>query len=149
MFDELPAPVWGDRARVELAATGETGTGRRLAGRYGLTSQELQVAHLLAQEGATVREAAAKLFLSPKTVEVHLSRVYRKLAVSDRAGLRSAIRRSATWSSKRGPATLAGAGRRIGQLGELPDAAHDQPEGRQLEGELARDHVVRAARALR
>jgi ATP/maltotriose-dependent transcriptional regulator MalT len=92
LFDELPAPVWGDRARVELAATGETRSRPADAGRTGLTSQELQVAHLLAQEGVTVRDAATKLFLSPKTVEVHLTRVYRKLAISDRAALRSAIR---------------------------------------------------------
>ncbi|HEX4520583.1 MAG TPA: AAA family ATPase [Gaiellaceae bacterium] len=92
LFDELPAPVWGNRARVELAATGETRNGPPTAAGIGLTSQELQVAHLLCQEGATVREAAAKLFLSPKTVEVHLSRVYRKLAVSDRDGLRSKMR---------------------------------------------------------
>lgn len=92
LFDALPAPVWGDRARVELAATGETRSRPPDAGRTGLTSQELQVAHLLAQEGVTVRDAATKLFLSPKTVEVHLSRVYRKLAISDRDGLRSAMR---------------------------------------------------------
>jgi DNA-binding CsgD family transcriptional regulator len=92
LFDELPAPVWGDRARVELAATGETRSRPADGGRTDLTSQELQVANLLAQEGVTVRDAATKLFLSPKTVEVHLTRVYRKLAISDRAGLRSAIR---------------------------------------------------------
>jgi DNA-binding CsgD family transcriptional regulator len=91
LFDALPAPVWSDRARVELAATGETRSRSRDGSLNALTSQELQVAHLLAAEGVTVRDAATKLFLSPKTVEVHLTRVYRKLGISDRAGLRSAM----------------------------------------------------------
>jgi DNA-binding CsgD family transcriptional regulator len=51
-----------------------------------LTSQELQVSLLLA-EGRTTREAAAALFLSPKTVEYHLRKVYTKLGIRSRAEL--------------------------------------------------------------
>ena len=92
LFDELPAPA-GATGRVSSSLQqARPGTGRPGRGRNGLTSQELQVAHLLAQEGVTVRDAATKLFLSPKTVEVHLSRVYRKLAISDRHGRGLAMR---------------------------------------------------------
>ncbi len=51
-----------------------------------LTPQELRVA-MLVVEGATNREAAAALFMSPKTVEVHLTRIYRKLGVRSRTQL--------------------------------------------------------------
>jgi len=51
-----------------------------------LTPQELQVA-LTASRGATNREAGAALFLSPKTIETHLSRIYRKLNVRSRTQL--------------------------------------------------------------
>jgi DNA-binding CsgD family transcriptional regulator len=53
-----------------------------------LTPQEFQIALLLAQ-GATTREAAARLFLSPKTVEYHLRNVYSKLGVRSRSALAS------------------------------------------------------------
>ena len=55
-----------------------------------LTPQELQVALLLA-EGRTTREAAAALFLSPKTVEYHLRKVYTKLGIGSRAELSALI----------------------------------------------------------
>ena len=55
-----------------------------------LTPRELQVALVLA-DGHTIREAAAKLFLSPKTVDHHLQHVYRKLAIDSRAALGTAL----------------------------------------------------------
>ena len=84
-FERLGASPWARRARAELRAAGETSTSDR-AGTAELTPQELQVA-LLVTEGATNREAAASLFLSPKTVEVHLTRAYRKLGVRSRTEL--------------------------------------------------------------
>jgi DNA-binding CsgD family transcriptional regulator len=86
VFQELAAEPWIRRTRRELRATGEK-LGRRAA-RTGdeLTAQELQVA-LQVAEGKTNREAGAVLFLSPKTVEFHLARVYRKLEISSRAEL--------------------------------------------------------------
>jgi DNA-binding CsgD family transcriptional regulator len=85
-FDELGAPPWAERARTELLATGERARRRDPSTLDELTPQELQIGMFLA-EGHTTREAAAKLFLSPKTVEYHLRNVYRKLAIHSREEL--------------------------------------------------------------
>ena len=92
MFDSLGAEPWSEIARMELAATGETVRRRDPASLTQLTPQELQIALLLA-ERRTTREAAAALFLSPKTVEYHLRSVYRKLGVATRDELATAMRR--------------------------------------------------------
>jgi DNA-binding CsgD family transcriptional regulator len=88
-FDQLGAKPWATRAQAELRATGATP--RRRTGeidRDELTAHELQVA-LAVAAGASNREAAAALFLSPKTIEFHLGRVYRKLGVRTRSELAS------------------------------------------------------------
>lgn len=85
-FDRLGAAPWADRARIELLATGETARARRQPAADRLTPHELQVA-LVVADGATNREAAAALFVSPKTIEYHLGRVYRKLGLRSRSQL--------------------------------------------------------------
>ena len=85
-FDSLGALPWAERARAELAATGETRRPRDTASIDYLTPQELQVALLLAS-GKTTRETAAALFLSPKTVEYHLRHVYQRLGIHSREEL--------------------------------------------------------------
>src|SRR5277367_101229 len=85
-FDGLGARPWADRARAELAATGETHRRRDGASIDDLTPQELQVA-LLLTSGKTTRETAAALFLSPKTVEYHLRHVYQRLEIHSREEL--------------------------------------------------------------
>ncbi len=92
-FDALGAVPWAERARAELGATGETARRRDPATLDELTPREPQVALVLA-DGHTIREAAAKLFLSPKTVDYHLRHVYRKLAIDSRAALRAALEQS-------------------------------------------------------
>ena len=79
-------------ARAELAATGETARRRDVTTVSDLTPQELQIALRLAA-GSTTREAAAALFLSPKTIEYHLRNIYRKLEVGSRSELTSAMAR--------------------------------------------------------
>jgi DNA-binding NarL/FixJ family response regulator len=79
-FDELHASVWAERSRAELARIPQ-----RLAP-TGLTATERTIASLAA-DGLTNREIADRMFLSPKTVEVNLTRVYRKLGVRSRATL--------------------------------------------------------------
>jgi DNA-binding CsgD family transcriptional regulator len=85
-FDELGAAPWAERARSELLATGERARRRDPSTLDELTPQELQIGMVLAS-GHTTREAAAKLFLSPKTVEYHLRNVYRKLGIHSREEL--------------------------------------------------------------
>jgi DNA-binding CsgD family transcriptional regulator len=85
VFDELGARAWSERAHSELAATGERLRPAAVA-REGLTPREMQVA-LAVAEGASNNEVAAVLYLTPKTVEYHLTRVYRKLGLRSRAEL--------------------------------------------------------------
>jgi DNA-binding CsgD family transcriptional regulator len=86
MFEQLDATPWAERARTELAATGETLRRRDPSSVDELTPQELQIGLLLAA-GRTTREAAAALFLSPKTIEYHLRHVYQKLDIHSREEL--------------------------------------------------------------
>ena len=85
-FERLDAQPWAEQARAELAATGETVRRRDPSTVDELTPQELQIALLLAG-GRTTREAAATLFLSPKTIEYHLRHVYQKLDIHSREEL--------------------------------------------------------------
>lgn len=84
-FTGLAAEPWARRAAAELRATGERLRSDAQVGDE-LTPQELQVA-LLVAEGATNKEAGAALFLSPKTVDFHLRRVFRKLDINSRGEL--------------------------------------------------------------
>lgn len=85
-FDQLRAAPWAERASAALAATGEQLGPRRARPIDALTPQEMQVA-LVVGDGATNREAAAALFLTPKTIEFHLARIYRKLELRSRSEL--------------------------------------------------------------
>lgn len=93
VFESLGAAPWAGQARAELAATGERSRRRVEAGLGDLTPQELRIAVLVA-EGATNREAAAALFLSPKTVGYHLGKVYGKLGINSRAQLAALVART-------------------------------------------------------
>ena len=87
-FGRLGACRWAQRARDELRATGETVRRTDDAGPAidRLTHQELQVARAVSQ-GLTNREAAAQLFISPRTVDHHLRSIYRKFGITSRAEL--------------------------------------------------------------
>ena len=85
-FTRLGAAAWARRAEAELHATGVPGRVREPSATEPLTPQELQVA-LVVADGVTNAEAAARLFLSAKTIEFHLSNVYRKLGIRSRVEL--------------------------------------------------------------
>jgi DNA-binding CsgD family transcriptional regulator len=85
-FEGLNAPLWADRARGELSATGETARKRDPSTADELTPQERRIAELVAT-GASNREVGAALYVSPKTVEYHLRKVFVKLGVSSRVEL--------------------------------------------------------------
>ena len=90
-FVAMDLTAWGQRAADELAATGANPRTRRLQPTEPLTSQETRVA-LHAAKGLSNKEIAAALFLSPKTVEHHLSSVYRKRNFRSRAELARSFR---------------------------------------------------------
>lgn len=91
-FERLGAAPWAERANTELRASGETVQPGGVIATNELTPQELQVA-LAVAKGATNREAGAALFLSPKTVEAHLGRIYRKLDIRSRTELAALLAR--------------------------------------------------------
>jgi class 3 adenylate cyclase/DNA-binding CsgD family transcriptional regulator len=89
-FERLGAAPWAERARTELRASGETARRGDPSAAEQLTPQELQVA-LVVGRGATNKEAGAALFLSEKTIEAHLGRIYRKLGIRSRTELASRL----------------------------------------------------------
>ena len=89
-FSRAGAEAFAERARRELSATGETVPRRTAETRDVLTPQEAQIARLAA-DGQTNPEIGAQLFISPRTVEYHLRKVFTKLGISSRKELRGAL----------------------------------------------------------
>jgi DNA-binding CsgD family transcriptional regulator len=89
-FDQIGAEAFAERARRELLATGETAPRRTVETRDVLTPQEAQIARM-ASDRQTNPEIGAKLFISPRTVEYHLRKVFTKLDISSRKELSSAL----------------------------------------------------------
>jgi DNA-binding NarL/FixJ family response regulator len=82
--------AFSERARVELVATGEKVRAPSAAARDELTPQEEQIARL-AREGLSNPEIGAMLYLSPRTIEWHLHKVFAKLGIKSRSDLRNAL----------------------------------------------------------
>jgi len=89
-FAALGGTVWSDRADAELVAAGDVRRVHPPTARDELTPQERQIATMAAR-GYTNREIGQHLFLSPRTVGTHLSRIYPKLGISSRAQLGDAL----------------------------------------------------------
>ena len=83
VFSEIGAAAFADRARRELSATGETARSRTDETRDVLTPQESQIARL-ARDGLSNPEIGAQLFISPRTVQYHLRKVFQKLEITSR-----------------------------------------------------------------
>ena len=90
MFAAIGMQAFAERARRELRATGETVRTRTADPRDQLTPQEAQIARL-ARAGLSNPEIATQLFLSPRTVEYHLAKVFTKLDITSRRQLRQAL----------------------------------------------------------
>jgi DNA-binding CsgD family transcriptional regulator len=90
MLADVGMEAFAERARRELEATGEKVRKRRDDTRDELTPQEEQIARL-ASEGLKNTEIGSRLFISPRTVEWHLGKVFTKLQISSRSGLHNAL----------------------------------------------------------
>jgi DNA-binding NarL/FixJ family response regulator len=90
MLTSIGMDAFADRARIELLATGERVRKRSMVTRDRLTPQEAQIARL-ACDGFSNPEIAAQLFLSHRTVEWHLHKVFAKVGVNSRKDLRGAL----------------------------------------------------------
>jgi DNA-binding NarL/FixJ family response regulator len=95
MFVSMGAEAFADRARRELLATGETVRKRTVETRGELTAQETQIARL-ARDGLSNPEIGARLFISSRTVQYHLRKVFIKLGVRSRTQLDGVLPRDAT-----------------------------------------------------
>ena len=112
-FEDLGAAPWAEFARQELRASGVTARHRRdtTTGSADLTAQELEVVRLV-QRGLPNRDVAARLFLSPRTIDFHLRNVYAKLGVTSRTELAAlALDRQSPPGPRAGEAPGAFAGR--------------------------------------
>jgi len=93
MLAAIGMEAFAERARVELVATGEKVRKRTIETRDDLTAQEQQIA-ALARDGLSNPEIGVRLFISPRTVEWHLRKVFTKLGIISRRELAEALRRS-------------------------------------------------------
>ena len=92
MFTEIGMEGFAERAQHELVAAGAKPRKRPEEARDGLTPQEEQIARL-ARDGLTNAQIGAQLFLSPRTVEWHMHKVFGKLGIDSRSGLTAALPR--------------------------------------------------------
>ncbi len=90
IFDRIGAGAFADRSRRELAATGELVRSRTGGTLDGLSAQEAEIARM-ARDGYTNSQIGARLFISAKTVEWHLTSVFSKLQITSRRGLRQVL----------------------------------------------------------
>jgi DNA-binding NarL/FixJ family response regulator len=101
MFTAMGAEGFSERTRRELLATGEKVRKREFATRNELTPQEEHIARL-ARDGRSNAEISAELFLSVRTVEWHLRKVFQKLGIGSRREIKDAL-------PARGPGTAVAA----------------------------------------
>ena len=159
MLAETGMEAFAERARRELLATGETVRKRSVETLDELTPQEGQIARLAA-DGHTNPEIGAQLFLSPRTVEWHLRKVFSKLGISSRSQLRTALRDVGLVGRPAGPclgrarATCAGAAhasrerlQALDLIGEPPHRAPPRGSGRRPRSPAP--SVLPCSRALR
>ena len=91
MFAEIGMGAFAERARAELVAAGAKPRAHLTQARAELTPQEEQIARL-ARDGLTNTQIGHTLFLSPRTVEWHLNRVFGKLRIDSRDALAAALK---------------------------------------------------------
>jgi DNA-binding NarL/FixJ family response regulator len=98
----IPTEAFAERAAGELVATGETARKRTVETRGELTGQEAQIARL-ARDGLSNPEIGARLFISRRTVEYHLHKVFSKLDIMSRNQLHRALSGNASDTRRTDP----------------------------------------------
>jgi DNA-binding NarL/FixJ family response regulator len=88
MFTEMGLDAFAERSRRELKAAGGSPAGDGRQSTTELTSQEAQIGRL-ARDGLSNAEIGGRLFISPRTVEYHLRKIYTKLGITSRTALPS------------------------------------------------------------
>jgi DNA-binding CsgD family transcriptional regulator len=101
LFTAMGSDGFAERAARELSATGATARKRSVETRGELTAQEAQIARL-ARDGLSNAQIASQLFISPRTVEYHLHKVFTKLDITSRGQLEEALSREAGYLLSRG-----------------------------------------------
>ena len=124
-FERAGATSWSERARSELRVSGATARKRIPSAIDQLTPQELQVTQFVA-EGATNKEVAARLFLSPRTIDYHLRKIFTKLGITSRAEL---IRLSLVEGHPARPGRAVGNWLIAAQTGDFADAKRRRSRG--------------------
>ena len=122
MFASMGAQAFADRARRELLATGETVRARTPDTRDELTAQESQIAQL-ARGGLSNPDIAARLFISPRTVQYHLRKVFAKLDINSRNQLHAVSARAI----RRPPSARSPGPRLASRTVHLADASATRP----------------------
>lgn len=100
LFTSIGMEAFGERAKIELLATGGKVRRQAIKTRDQLTAQEREIARL-AGDGMSNPEIGTRLFLSPRTIEWHLRNVYTKLGIGSRRQLAAALATSGSWSVSR------------------------------------------------
>ena len=118
MLTAMGIEAFAERAERELIATGERVRKRSVETRDELTAREARIAQL-ARDGLSNPEIGARLFISPRTVEYHLRKVFAKLNIGSRSQLHAALpeRPPPTWSDHQ-----TGASHRFSQLAAISDS---------------------------
>ncbi len=139
MFATIGMDAFAERARRELAATGETVRKRTDEAWGELTAQEEQIARL-ARDGLSNPEIGARLYISARTVEWHLRKVFSKLGISSRKGLHDVLP-TARWAAAPLAARAIGTRRRPTHAGRkrLRNVRHAEGHGTADRGRTALD----------
>jgi DNA-binding CsgD family transcriptional regulator len=122
MLDAMGIQGFAERARRELQATGATARKRTVETREELTAQEAVIARL-AREGLSNPELGSRLFISARTVQSHLGKVFAKLAISSRGQLHQVLANDPARATAQEPAGSLGRGRGAARPGPVSGSA--------------------------
>ena len=125
-FTAIGATAFAQRAAAELRATGESARKRSVDADVGLTPQESQIVGLVVREGLSNAEIGARLFISPRTVEWHLGRIFAKLDITSRRQLHTSVAPRPRRSARSVPEGYGGPFEALGHVVESEKSGADR-----------------------